>query len=181
MARVTTRHKGPNGRHLAAGPQVGSNRGVLSRYRFSGPFVVRLLGLGLMAVGLLVVLLMVLAAVLSLPSGVLGTVLVAAFLAVLGLGLVAVRRPVVVRFDETGYRVRLVRGAGVRAAQWREVEDVAATAVSGERCVVLRLRDGRTTTVPVGILAGSSEDFVRDLQLHLDRGHGYRRVPGRRP
>jgi hypothetical protein len=152
---------------------------VLSRYRFSGPFVVRLLGLGLAAVGVLVVALVTVVAVLDPPSAALATVVVAAVLAVLALGLLAVRRPVVVRFDERGYQVRWVRGAGVRQAEWSQVEDAAATVVGGERCVVLRLRDGRTTTVPVGVLAGRSDDFVRDLQQHLDSGHGYRRVRGR--
>jgi hypothetical protein len=56
------------------------------------------------------------------------------------------------------------------------VEDAVATTVAGERCVVLRLRDGRTSTVPVGALAGSAAELVQDLQAHLDRGHGYRRL-----
>lgn len=151
-----------------------------SSYRFSGPFVVRLMGLGLVGLGVVVVVLVVLMAVLPLPTAALGVVLAVALLAVVALGLVGLRRPVVVRFDETGYRVTAVRGAGVRQAGWREVEDVAATVVAGERCVVIRLRDGRSTTVPVGVLAGRPDDFVRDLQQHLDRGHGYRRIP-RRP
>ena len=153
---------------------------MLSRYRFSAPFVIRLMGLGLAALGLLVVVLVALVTALALPRVVLAVVLSGALLAVLVIGFVALRRPAVVRFDEVGYRIRLVRGAGVRQAEWRQVEDVAATVVAGERCVVLRLRDGRTTTVPVGVLAGRPDDFVRDLQEHLDRGHGYRRVPGRR-
>lgn len=153
----------------------------MSRYRLSGPFVLRLLGLGLAGVGVLVVALVAVAALLDPPPAALATVVVAAVLAVLTLGLLALRRPVVVRFDERGYQVRWVRGAGVRQAEWRQVEDVAATVVlGGERCVVLRLRDGRTTTVPVGVLAGRPDDFVRDLQRHLDTGHGYRKVPGRR-
>ena len=81
-------------------------------------------------------------------------------------------------FDETGYQVRYVRGAGVRQARWVEVEDAAAATVAGERCVVLRLRDGRTTTVPVGVLAGRPDAFVDDLREHLNGGHGYRPVPG---
>jgi hypothetical protein len=43
-------------------------------------------------------------------------------------------------------------------------------------CVVLRLRDGGTTTVPVGVLAVDREQFVRELQEHLQRGHGLRRL-----
>lgn len=138
------------------------------------------MGLGLAALGVLVVLVVVLVTVLSLPRTVLTAVLLGALLAVLVLGLVALRRPAVVRFDDVGYRIRLVRGAGVRQAEWKQVEDVAATVVAGERCVVLRLRDGRSTTVPVGVLAGRPDDFVRDLREHLDRGHGYRQVSARR-
>ncbi len=36
--------------------------------------------------------------------------------------------------------------------------------------VVLRLRDGRTTTIPVEMLAVDRESFVRDVQQHLQRG-----------
>jgi hypothetical protein len=153
---------------------------VTSSYRFSGPFVVRLLGVALVVVGVLVLLLAGAVAWFDLPGSLLTTGLVLAVLAVLVLGVLARRRGVVVRFDEAGYRVRHVRGAGVRQGEWKQVEDVAAVTVAGERCVVLRLRDGRTTTVPVGVLAARTEDFVEDLRAHLDRGHGYRRLPPRR-
>jgi hypothetical protein len=42
--------------------------------------------------------------------------------------------------------------------------------------VVLRLRDGRTTTIPVQMLAVDREAFVRDVQDHLQRGHGLRKL-----
>ena len=54
---------------------------------------------------------------------------------------------------------------------------MTAPTVEGTRCVVLRLRDGRTTTIPVDVLVGSADAFVRDLQEHLNRGHGYRPLP----
>jgi hypothetical protein len=147
-----------------------------SAYRFSGPVVVRLMGVALVGVGVLVVVWVALAGLAGLPGRVLaGGLAVAALLLVGLLGLAAaVRRRPVVDLDDVGYRIRFVRGAGVRQARWREVEDVAAVTVAGERCVVLRLRDGRTSTVPVGVLAGRTEDFVQDLRAHLDRGHGYR-------
>jgi hypothetical protein len=152
---------------------------VSSSYRFSGPFVVRLMGICLVLTGLLLVLLAVLVALASLPGLVLLLgVLVAA--AAMVLIVLTARRRAVVRFDETGYQVRYVRGAGVRQARWVEVEDAAAATIAGERCVVLRLRDGRTTTVPVGVLAGRPDAFVDDLREHLNEGHGYRRVPGAR-
>jgi hypothetical protein len=161
----------------SAGAAGWSNRRVSSRYRFSPSFVVRLAGAGLVAVGVLLLVLVGAVALLALPRAVLTVGLLAAALAVAVLGGLATRRPVVVRLDEAGYQVRYVRGAGVRRAAWDQVDDAAAATVAGERCVVLHLRDGRTTTVPVGVLAGRPDDFVRDLQRHLDRGHGYRPVP----
>jgi hypothetical protein len=159
---------------------VGLNRVVTSSsYRFSTPFVVRLLGTALVALGTLVVLLVLLAVLLSLPRAVLFVVLGLALGAAVALAVAATRRPVVVAFDEVGYRIRLVRGAGVRQAEWRHVEDVTTSTVAGERCVVVRLRDGRTSTVPVGALAGRTEDFVEDLRARLDSGHGYRTLRGR--
>ena len=150
-----------------------------SNYRFAAPFIVRMMGIGLVAVGVLVLVWAGLALAFSLPGAVLSTGLLVAvvlWLLVLG-GVVALRRGDVVRLDEAGYRVRFVRGAGVRQAPWKDVEDVTAPTVEGQRCVLLRLRDGRTTTVPVDVLAGSSDAFVKDLQQHLNRGHGYRRLP----
>jgi hypothetical protein len=138
-----------------------------------------MMGLGLVAVGVLVLVWAALAVALSLSGALLATgLLVAVVLWLLVLvGVVALRRGDVVRLDETGYRVRFVRGAGVRQAPWKDVEDVTAPTVEGQRCVLLRLRDGRTTTLPVDVLAGSSDAFVKDLQQHLNRGHGYRRLP----
>ncbi len=150
-----------------------------SSYRFAGPFIVRLTGLGLAAVGALVVVAVVLVAATSAPSAVLTSLLLAAVVLLVAV-LVAVavlRRRDVVRLDDAGYRVRHVRGAGVREARWTDVEDVTASTLGGQRCVLLRLRDGRTTTIPVDVLAGSRDAFVRDLQEHLNRGHGYRRLP----
>lgn len=154
---------------------------MTSSYRFAAPFIVRMTGVGLVAVGVLVLVLAGLVAALSLPEVVLSAgLLVAVVLCLVVLaGLAALRRRDVVRLDETGYRVRYVRGAGVRQAPWKDVEDVTAPTVEGQRCVVLRLRDGRTTTMPVDVLAGSADAFVRDLQQHLNRGHGYRRLPPR--
>ena len=154
---------------------------MTSSYRFAPPFIVRMTGVALAAVGVLVLVLASLVAALPLPEAVLSAgLLVAVVLCLVVLaGLAALRRRDVVRFDETGYRVRYVRGAGVRQAPWKDVEDVTAPTVEGQRCVVLRLRDGRTTTMPVDVLAGSADAFVRDLQQHLNRGHGYRRLPPR--
>jgi len=149
---------------------------VPSDYRLSPPLLARVLGFALAALGVVLFLLTTAVALFSLPSLVLSIGVVLVVLAVVGIGLLATRRLYVVRLDEAGYRVRFVRGAGVMQARWRDVEDVVATTVAGERCVVLRLRDGRTTTLPVRLLTGKPEEFVKDLQAHLNRGHGYRRI-----
>ena len=78
------------------------------------------------------------------------------------------------RCTDDGYRVRLVRGAGVTEARWSAVEDAVTTYRHDVACVELRLRDGRTTTIPVGVLAVDKEEFVRELQGRLQRGHGLR-------
>jgi hypothetical protein len=135
-----------------------------------------MMGIVLAFAGLLVLVTAVLVALLEWPAAVLSVVLVGAVLGLLAAGLVLTRRATVVRLDETGYTVRLVRGAGVRTGRWKDVEDVVARTIEGARCVVLRRRDGRTTTIPVGILAAPADEFVRDLQQHLNRGHGYRPV-----
>jgi hypothetical protein len=135
------------------------------------------MGVGLALTGLLVLVVVLGGLLFSWPTAVLSTVVVAAFFAVLVLALALWRLAPVVRLDEVGYEVRWVRGAGVRQGRWKDVEDVLATTVAGDRVVVLRRRDGRTTTIPVGILAGAPDDFVRDLQQHLNRGHGYRPIP----
>jgi hypothetical protein len=149
---------------------------MASTYRFSSAFTARLLGTVLVAVGVLVLVLALLVALLDLPGVVLLAGVLVGLAALLATGVLLRRGADVVSLGEEGYRVRLVRGAGVTAARWTDVEDVAATVVDRVPCVVVRLRDGRTTTIPAGVLAGSPDDFVRDLQQHLNRGHGYRPV-----
>ena len=147
-----------------------------SDYRFAAPLVMRFLGLVLVGLGVLTVLAVVLAALLDLPGAFVTAVVVAVVVAVIVSGFVLTRLTPLVRLDEAGYRVRLLRGAGVHAARWRDVEDVVTATVHGHDCVVLRLRDGRTTTVPVAVLDAPREVFVQDLRTRLDSGHGYRRI-----
>jgi hypothetical protein len=149
---------------------------VPSDYRFAQPLVVRFLGLVLVGLGLLTVAAVLLAAALHLSAAVVTAVVVVVVAAVVLAGFVLSRRTPLVHLDEAGYRIRLLRGAGVTAARWRDVEDVVTATVRGHDCVVLRLRDGRTTTVPVAVLDAPRQVFVQDLRTHLDAGHGYRRI-----
>ena len=144
-----------------------------SDYRLAPALGARYAGLLLVLLALLLVPLTVLVLLLDLPLGVL--------LAVAGVGLLGVaavyagfRRMPVVHLDPDGYRVRLVRQVGTDRAAWREVTEAVTATPGGTPVVVLRLRDGRSTTIPVQALAADREDFVRVLQAHLQRGQGLR-------
>ncbi|HET8602580.1 MAG TPA: hypothetical protein VFM09_01505 [Marmoricola sp.] len=138
----------------------------------------RLMGFALLGLGLLLVLVSLVVALLRLPPDLIVLVAALVVVAIFALGFVLVRRWFVVKVDATGYQVRFVRGAGVRAARWTDVEDVQTQTLAEARCVVLRLRDGRRTTVPVDLIEGDRDAFVRELQRRLDQAHG--RGRGRR-
>jgi hypothetical protein len=95
---------------------------------------------------------------------------------VLGLGVLGLiglswwlRNVVVVRLSGDGYRIRMVRGAGIKEARWSQVEDVVPTTPRGIECVTLRLRDGGTSNIPVNLLAGDKDEFARDVRHHLEQ------------
>jgi hypothetical protein len=136
----------------------------------------RLLGTGLVAIGTVVVLAVLLAWLADLPTPVVSGVVALALIGVVVLGLLLGIRHWVLRLDEHGYRVRGLRTAQARSARWTDVLDLNATTLAGQRCVVLRLRDGRTTTLPVDVIEGGSTRLTQAISEHLDRGHGYRRL-----
>ena len=140
-----------------------------SDYRLSPPLAARLLGVGLAGVGIFVFLGTIVTAVLDLPLGALAVVVALAMTAILVGGLFLTRHSHVVRLGEEGYQVRFVRGAGVKRARWGDVDDAVTADVAGAPCVVLRLKDGRTTSIPVEVLAVERDAFVRDVKAHLTR------------
>jgi hypothetical protein len=144
-----------------------------SGYRLAPPLAARLVGSLLVAVAALVLVLTVVTAVLRWSPSVLvgigaGTVVL---VAVAGF---AVRRIEVVSLDDDGYRVRLVRGAGVTSARWAEAADAVTASPAGVDCLVIRLRDGRATTIPVSALAADRDVFAADVRDHLRRAEGLR-------
>ena len=136
----------------------------------------RLLGTGLVAIGVVVALGVLVTWLTGLPAAFVSGLVVLAAVGVVALGLLAGVRRWVVRLDDTGYRFRALRTAQAKAARWTDVLDLQTAIVSGTRCVVLRLRDGRTTTLPVDAIEGDPTALVELLTEHLDRGHGYRRL-----
>ena len=146
----------------------------VSDYRLAPLLVARIVGSYLVALALLMFAATALVAVADGPGDVLAVLL--------GIGVVGMfvlawwlrSRAYVVRFEADGYRVGLLRGAGVRQARWADVTHAGATSPGGAACLELRLRDGGSTVIPMAALAVDREDFVRELRARLQRGHGLR-------
>ncbi len=151
-------------------PTADLMSGNATEYRLAPAIVVRSAGAALVLLAVVVVALSMLAAVVGWEFWVVAVV------ALLGLGAIAggawwaLRRAYVVRLDAQGYQVRLLRGAGAKRARWADVAEASTADVRGVPCVVLSLRDGRTTTVPVAVLAGDRDELVTRLRALLRRG-----------
>lgn len=143
-------------------------------YRLAPAVVARFVGLGLVGLALLLFAGTAVVALAGLPADLLVVLVLLGVAAVVGGGWWLRNRAWVVRCTDEGYQVRIVRGAGVTEARWSSVEDAVTTYRHDVACLQLRLRDGRTTTVPVGLLAADREQFVREVQDRLQRGHGLR-------
>ncbi len=152
-----------------------------SDYRLAPALGARFLGALLVLLALVLAVLTLLVVVLDWPVGVLVGAAAAGVVGVAVAGLLVLRVVPVVRFTGEGYRVRMVRAAGTTAAGWREVTEAVATTVGSTPVVVIRLDDGRSTTIPVQALAADRDEFVRDLQRHLQAGSGLRPWDGSAP
>lgn len=150
---------------------------MTSGYRLAPALGARLLGGVVLVLALLVLVVTVLAVSLQWSPVTLLLIVAIGVLVAIGAVLatyVLTRRFEVVTLDEHGYRVRFVWGAGVRHATWPEVGNAVTADVRGIDCVVLRLKDGRTTSIPVEAVAADRDAFVSDLREHLRRGEGLR-------
>lgn len=144
-----------------------------SDYRLAPLLIARFVGLYLVLLAVVVFAGTAVVAAADLPTVSLVVLLVAGLAGLFVLGWWLRSRVTVAHLDATGYRVSMVRGAGVKEGRWIDVEDAVTAAVRGFPCVVIRLRDGGTTTIPVQVIAGDPDDFARDVQDRL-------RVGGRR-
>ena len=146
----------------------------VSQYRFAPAVSARIVGGLLVVLAILLAVATLVVAVAGLSVLVLAAAAVVGVVAVFAVGHLLTRRVAVVRLDATGYRVRLLRGSGVSTAAWTDVQEAVTSTPQGLPVVVLKLADGRTTTLPVTLLDTDREQFARDLQAHLQRGQGLR-------
>jgi len=147
----------------------------MTYYRLAPAVVARIIGLALVLLAVVAfAATIVVAATDASIDIVIGIVVIGALVVALGAWWLR-RKAWVVRCSPEGYAVRLVRGTGVRQAPWTEVRDAVTTTTRGIACLVLRLGNGGTTSIPVGLLAIDREQFVREMQRHL--GEGQRITP----
>ena len=143
-------------------------------HRLAPAVAARLLGVVLCAVAVLILVSTLLIAVLDLHTVFLLVPVLVTLASLVACWWLWREKGWVVKFTDEGYRVQWVRGVGAASARWKDVEDAVTTTLVEAPVVVLRLRDGRTTTIPVEMLATDREAFARDLQDHLQRGQGLR-------
>ena len=141
-------------------------------YRLAPPVMARFVGAYLVVLAVLLVVATAVVVGAELNADLLVLVLGVGLLGLIALSWWLRARLVVVRLTDAGYQVRMIRAAGATEARWSEVEDAVAGAPSGIDCLVLRLRDGRSTTIPVQLVAGDKDDFARDVRAHLQRATG---------
>ena len=71
------------------------------------------------------------------------------------------------RLSDQGYAVRLLGGIGAAAAAWSLVDEVVAASPGGTPCLVLGLRDGRATRLPMAALAADADAFAHDVRRRV--------------
>jgi hypothetical protein len=92
-------------------------------------------------------------------------------------GVQIARQPTVLRLDATGYRIGRQSGAtGVRQARWTDVERVRRDHRDGREYVVLDLRNGDATHLPVRSVAAPRAEVLAELDARLNQAHGQRRL-----
>ncbi|TCJ21993.1 hypothetical protein [Nocardioides jejuensis] len=140
-------------------------------YRLAPQIAARLLGLTLMGAGLAIVVATVVAVGFITQPVIVSITVGLALLAILGVIWKLRAGTWVVRLTDDGYKVQFVRGAGVKQARWADVSDAVTTEVAGAPCVVLRLKNGGSTTIPVELVAADRDVFVRAIHDQLTK-HG---------
>ena len=138
-----------------------------SDYRLSPQLAARLLGASLLLWGVVLIAVTMVVVLFAAPAILVTGAAALCLVGIFATGVLLTRAAYVVRLTDDGYVVRFVRGAGVKRARWADVQDAVTATVAGSPCVVLRLRDGGSTTIPVELLAVDREEFVRTLQAHL--------------
>jgi hypothetical protein len=152
-------------------PVTGPAPTSSTSYRLAPALGVRLVGRSLVTLAVLVAIMTVIGAATGAGWRLAGVT------AVIGIVLVAAgawylfRLASAVRLTSRGYAVHLLGGVGTTAAPWGEVEEVVAATPAGRPCLVLGLRDGSATRLPMAALAGDPDAFAHDVRRRVRDAH----------
>jgi hypothetical protein len=153
-----------NGRVTPPAPAV-------TTYRLAPALGARLVGRSLVTLAVLVLLVTVVGAVAGWGWAPAGLVALVGLVLVLVWAWYLLRRADAVRLTADGYAVRLLGGIGVTRAAWSQVEEVVATSPGGQPCLLLRLRDGGATRLPVAAVVGDPDDVAREVRRRVRDAH----------
>ncbi|GAA4818344.1 hypothetical protein ACFQ0K_09770 [Nocardioides caeni] len=140
-----------------------------SDYRLAPPVMARFVGAYLILLAVLLLAATVLVAAVGTSPDLIVVLLVVGVLGLIALSWWMRSKLVVLRLTDAGYRVRMIRAAGVTEARWSEVEDLVAATPRGVECLVIRLKQGGSTTIPVELVAGDKDDVARAVRDRLRR------------
>jgi hypothetical protein len=150
---------------------TGTARTTTSTYRLAPALGARLVGRSLVTLAVLVVLATVLGDLTGLGWRLAGGLTAVGIVLVGAWAFYLFRRAWAVRLTDEGYDVRFLGGVGVSGASWAEVEELVAASPAGVPCLVVRLRDGRATRLPVAAVDGDPDAFARDVRRRLRDAH----------
>lgn len=167
MARAVVRSKGS----ATIGNVTDGQPAPPTYVRLSPMMAARLVGLGFVVLALAMFALTVLVVRTSISPDLIVVLIVVGLLGVIGSAAWLRTKAYVVRLDDAGYSVRLVRGAGVKDGLWNDVSEAVASNPHDVPCVVLKRLDGTTTSIPVAMLAADRDEFARVVGGYLSRAH----------
>jgi hypothetical protein len=170
--KARNRADSPQGRRFQLNDSVtGPARTPTATYRLAPELGARLVGRSLVTLAVVVALATLVGDLTGLGWRLAG------WLAAIGLVLVGLwsyyllRKAWAVRLTDAGYAVRLLGGVGATAASWTQVDEVLAASPAGRPCLVLRLRDGRATRLPMAAIAGDRDVFALDVRSRVRDAH----------
>ena len=145
--------------------------GSATTYRLAPALALRMVGRSLVSLAVLVALATVAGVLLGAGWVAAGLVTLAGLVAIAAWAWYLLRGARAVRLTDAGYAVRLLGGVGVTSASWLQVEEAVATSPGGQPCLLLRLRDGRSTRLPLAALATDADAFALDVRTRVRNAH----------
>jgi hypothetical protein len=162
----------PPGRRFQLNDQVTDPAHTpTSTYRLAPALAVRLVGRSVVTLAVLVVVATLVGVLVGLGWLLAGAITAVGLVLVGGWAWYLLRRAWAVRLSGEGYVVRLLGGIGATSAAWSSVDEVVAASPGGTPYLVLRLRDGRSSRLPMAALATDADAFAHDVRRRVRDAH----------